>query len=143
MFPTALDFFVQFYLFCCPTGQITHILSPSCGIAQKLSSRFTLLRQLASSGWGAGAKVLYTAALFLVYLTTEYCAPVWCCSIHTCCIDSVLYDALCIVTGCLHPTPMNHLLILSGIQPAELYQLGTTFSLANSATLDPNHILNS
>ena len=56
-------------------------------------------------------------------------------------IDSVLNDALRIVTGCLRPTPTDHLPILSGIQPAELRRLGTTLSLANRGSLDPDHIL--
>ena len=35
---------------------------------------------------------------------------------------------------------MNYLLILSGIQPAELRQLGTTPYLAYLGSLDPDHI---
>ena len=72
------------------------------------------------SGWGAGAKTLRIATLSLVYSTAEYCAPVWCRSAHTRLINSVLNDALRIVTGCLRPTLTDHLPVLSGIQPAEL-----------------------
>ena len=36
---------------------------------------------------------------------------------------------------------MDHLPILSGIQPAELCQLGATLSLAHHGSLDPSHIL--
>ena len=108
---------------------------------KKLFSRVTLLRRLVGSGWGAGAKTLCIATLSLVYSTAEYCAPVWCRSAHTRLIDSVLNDALRIVTGCLCPTPMDHLPVLSGIQPAELHQLGTTLSLAYHGSLDPDHIL--
>ena len=93
------------------------------------------------SGWGAGAKTLRIATLSLVYSTAEYCAPVWCRSAHTRLIDSVLNDALCIVTGCLRPTPTDHLPVLSGIQPPELRRLGATLSLAYRGSLDPNHIL--
>ena len=93
------------------------------------------------SGWGAGAKTLRIATLSPVYLTAEYCAPVWCCSAHTRLIDSVLNDALRIVTGCLLPTPMDHLLVLSGIQPPELCQLGAKLSLAHRGSLNPDHIL--
>ena len=57
------------------------------------------------SEWGAGAKTLRISALFLVYSTAEYCAPVWCQSTHTRLIDSILNDALRIVAGCLRPTP--------------------------------------
>ena len=93
------------------------------------------------SRWGTGAKTLHIATLSLVYSTAEYCAPVWCRSAHTRLIDSVLNDALRIVTGCLRPTPTDHLPVLSGIQPAELRRLGTTLSLAYYGSLDPDHIL--
>ena len=108
---------------------------------KKLSSRVTLLRGLVGSRWGAGAKTLPTAALSLVYSTAEYCAPVWCCSAHTRIIDSVLNDALRIVTGCLRPTPTYYLPILAGIQPAELHRQGAKLSLANRTTLNLDHIL--
>ena len=38
-----------------------------------------------------------------------------------------------------HPT--NHLPVLSGIQPAELRQMGATLSLAHRGSMDPDHIL--
>ena len=110
-------------------------------LRKKLSSRVTLVRRLVGSGWGAGAKTLRIATLSLVYSTAEYCAPVWCRSAHTRLINSVLNDALRIVTGCLRPTPTDHLPVLSGIQPAELRRLGTTLSLAYRGSLDPHHIL--
>ena len=84
-------------------------------LRKKLSSRVTLLRRLVGSGWGAGAKTLRIATLSLVYLTAEYCAPVWCRSTHTPLIDSVLNDALRIVSGCLRFTPTDHLPVLSSI----------------------------
>ena len=108
---------------------------------KKLSLHVTLLRQLVGLGWGGTAKTLCTATLSLVYSTAEYCAPVWCGSANTHLIDSVLNDALHIVTGCLHPTPTDQLLLLSGIQQAELHQLGATLSLAHHGSLDPDHIL--
>ena len=110
-------------------------------LRKKLSSRVTLLRRLVGSGWGAGAKTLRIATLSLVYSTAEYCAPVWCRSAHTRLIDNVLNDALRIVTGCLSPTPTDHLPVLSGIQPAELHQMGATLSLAYLGSLDHDHIL--
>ena len=81
------------------------------------------------------------ATLSLVYSAAEYCAPVWCRSAHTRLIDSVLNDALRIVTGCLRPTPTDHLLVLLGIQPAELRRMGATLSLAHRGSMEPNHIL--
>ena len=108
---------------------------------KKLSSRVTLLRRLVGSGWGAGAKTLRIATLSLVYSAAEYCAPVWCRSAHTRLIDSVMNDTLRILTGCLRPTPTDHIPVLSGIQPAELRRLGATLSLAYRGSLDPDHIL--
>ena len=110
-------------------------------LRKKLSSRVTLLRQFVGSGWGAGAKTLCIATLSLVYSTAEYCTPVWCRSAHTRLIDSVLNDALRIVSECLRPTPTDHLPILSGIQAAELRRMGVTLSLSHRGSLDPNHIL--
>ena len=110
-------------------------------LRKKLSSRVTLLRLLVGSGWGVDAKTLRIATLSLVYSTAEYYAPVWCRSAHTRLIDSVLNDALRIVTGCLRPTPTDHLPILSGIQPSELRRRGATLSLAYRGSLDPDHIL--
>ena len=110
-------------------------------LCKKLSSRVTLLSRLVGSGWGAGAKTLRIATLSLVYSIAEYCAPVWCRSAHTRLIDSVLNDALRIVTGCLCPTPTDHLPVLSGIQPAKLRRMGATLFLAHCGSLDPDHIL--
>ena len=63
-------------------------------LRKKLSTRVALLRRLAGSEWGAGAKTLRISALSLVYFTAEYCAPVSCSSTHTRLIDSILNDAL-------------------------------------------------
>ena len=110
-------------------------------LRKKLSSCVTLLKRLVGSGWGAGAKTIQIATLSLVYSTSEYCALVWCRSAHTRLIDNVLNDALRIVTGCLRPTPTDHLPVFSGIQPAELRRLRATLSLAYRGSLDSDHIL--
>ena len=110
-------------------------------LRKKLSTRVSLLRRLAGSGSGAGAKTLRIAALSLIYSTAEYCAPAWCRSAHSRLNDSVLNDALHIVTGCLRLTPTDNPPLLSGIQPAELRRQGATLSLANRSSLDPGHIL--
>ena len=110
-------------------------------LSKKLFLRITLLRPLVGSGWGADAKTLCIATLSLVYSTAEYCVPVWCRSAHTRLIDSVLNDALRIVTGCLRPIPTDHLLVLSAIQPVELRRMGATLSLAHRGSLNPNRIL--
>ena len=110
-------------------------------LQKKVSTRVTLLKRLAGSGWGASAMTLGISALSLVYFTAEYCAPVWCRSTHTCLIGSILINALRIVTGYLRPTPTENLPALAGIQPAELRRLRATLSLANRAIHDPDHVL--
>ena len=67
--------------------------------------------------------------------------PVWSYSAHTRLIDNVLNDALRIVTGFLRPTSTDHLLVFSGIQPAEFCRMEATLFLAYRGSLDPDHIL--
>ena len=102
------------------------------------NSPVALLKGLAGSEWGAGAKTLRICAFSLVYSTTEYCAPVWYRSTHTRLINSILNDALRIVTGCMRPTPTEDSPVFAGIQPAELRRLRATLSLANH---DSDHVL--
>ena len=60
---------------------------------------------------------------------------------HTLLIDSILNDALHIVTGCLRLTPTVDLPVVAGIQPAKLRRLGAALSLANRAIHDPDRVL--
>jgi len=111
-------------------------------LRKKLTSRVAFLRQLAGSGWVAGATTLRIATLALVHSTAEYCAPVWCRSAHTRLMNPTINDALRIVNGCLGPTPADNLPILAGIQPAELRRNGATLFLARHA-MEPGHLLHS
>ena len=129
------------------TIKICHFVQPLLylGVKPKRSltfcHHFIGIAQKTTSEWAAGAKTLRIAALSLVYSTAEYCPPVWCRSIQTLLINSVLNDALRIVTVCLCPTPTKHFPILSGTQTAEFRQLGVTLSLAYCGSLDLNNIL--
>ena len=69
------------------------------------------------------------------------CALVWYSSAHTRLIDSVLNDAMRIITGCLRLTPMNYLPILAGIQPVELSRQEAILSLAYQNLMNPKHQL--
>ena len=109
-------------------------------LCKKLSSRIALIRRLAGTGWGARATTSRITILALVYSTAEYCAPVWSHSAHTHLLDRPINDALCMVTGCLKPTPTEYLPVLSGIPPAELRRKAATLSLA-SQSLEPGHTL--
>ena len=108
-------------------------------LRKKLSSRVTLLRRLVNSGWGAGAKTLRIATLSLVYSTTEYCAPVSLCSHspHRQCFERRFAHSYWMPASHSNGPPP----ILSGIQPAELRQMGATLSLAHCGSLDSDHIL--
>jgi len=56
--------------------------------------------------------------------------------------DPAINDALRTMTGCLRPTPADDLLILAGIQPAELCHKGATQSL-ELLTMASGHLLHS
>ena len=77
-----------------------------------------------------------------MYSTAECCAPVWCRSTHTSLIDTTINDALPIVTACLHPTSVDTLPTLAGIQPVELRRDGATLSAARRA-MESGHLLHS
>jgi len=109
-------------------------------LCEKLTSRIALLTQLAGLGWDARATTFQTATLALVHSTAEYCTPVWCYSAHTHLVYPAINNVLQIVTGSLHPTPVDNLLILADIQPAELRHKGATLSLARY-TMEPGHLL--
>ena len=97
---------------------------------------------------------IITTVVSLVFVILRFFADIQalyfnCILIHLFCFftflilvfTSVLNDTLRIVTGCLRPTPTDHLPVLSGIQPAELRRPGATLSLAYRGSLDPDHIL--
>ena len=84
------------------------------------------MRWLAESGWGAK------------YSRADYCAPVWCHSVHNRIIDTAINDTL--HSDWLRPSPLDNLPIVAGIQPAELRQRQAMLSLSCQA-LTPGHLL--
>ena len=74
MFTIALDLyrFVQLHLFC---GQIAHVPSRSGGIEQKIILAQHTTKTTCCLRIDAGTQTLCIAALSLVYLTAECCAP--------------------------------------------------------------------
>jgi hypothetical protein len=87
---------------------------------QKVKTRLNLLRKIAGTTWGAGAKTLRTAALALVYSTAEYCAPVWGSSSHTKKLDTMLNAAMRTVSGALKSTKTEWLPTLANIAPPRI-----------------------
>ena len=67
---------------------------------------------------------------------------VWCRSAHTRLTDKPIDNALRIVTGCLRPTPMDNVFILSGIhiQSIELWRQKAVLFLARRAQVS-KHLL--
>ena len=108
-------------------------------LRKKLRTSVGLLKRLAGSTWGAGATAFRTATMALVDYAAEYCSLVWCRSAHTQLINKSINDALCIVTGCLRPTPIDNLFVLAGILPTELRRQRAVLSLPRRVQ-GPQHI---
>ena len=80
-----------------------------------VATRNNLLRKLSTSKWGTNASTIRTTALALCYSVAEYAAPVWTRSAHAYKLDSELNSACRAITGCLKPTNLEELCLLSGI----------------------------
>ena len=100
-------------------------------------ARNVLIRELVGTGWGASPSTLRTSALALVFTPAEYCAPTWSRSRHISLLDVSLNCTLRTITGCLQPTPVEQLLVLAGIPPAELRRRAASLALARCA-MDPD-----
>jgi len=113
-------------------------------LRKKLTSRVVPFRWLAGLSCGAGATTLRTATLALIHSTAECCASTAFLRriSHTRPTDLTINHTLRTVTGCLHPTQVDNLPILAGIQPAELCRKGAPLSLACRA-MEPGHLLHS
>ena len=107
----------------------------------KTTSRVALIRRMASTTWGAATKTLRISTQALVYSAAEYCAPVWCRSSHMKGLDTALNSAMRIVSGCLRPTPVNQLPILSGIAPPALRREAAALVLSRKAKTREDHLL--
>ena len=83
----------------------------------KVATRNNLLMKLATSNWGENPNTIRTTALALSYSTAEYATPVWARSAHAKNLDPELNQAYRSFTGCLKPTNVEDLYLLSGIAP--------------------------
>ena len=79
-----------------------------------------LIAKLAGTSWGAGASTLHTSALALCHTVTEYCCPVWARSSYTNLIDTQLHSSMRLISGCLQPTQLSWLPVLSNVAPPSL-----------------------
>ena len=83
----------------------------------KVATRNNLLTKFATSKWGANPSTIRMTALALSYSTAKYAAPVWARSPHARNLDPGLNQACRSFTGCLNPTNVEDLYLLSGIAP--------------------------
>ena len=84
----------------------------------KAATRNNLLRKLSSSKWGTHASIIITTAL-LLFRGWVRC-PVWARLAHAYKLDSELNIACRAITGCLKPTNVEELYLLSGIAPPSI-----------------------
>ena len=106
--------------------------------AVKLKSRNNLIVKLACTSWGAIASTLCTSALALCYWVAEYCCPVWARSIYTNLINTQLHSAMCLISGCLQPTQLSWLPVLSNVAPASLHRIAATDYMLQIIKAHPN-----
>ena len=86
----------------------------------KVATRNNRLRKLSSSKWRTNVSTIRTTSLTLSYSVAEYAAPVWARSAHAYKLDSLLNSACRAITGCLKPTNVEELYLLSGIAPPSI-----------------------
>ena len=86
----------------------------------KVCARNNIVSKLTGTSWGASPDTLRSTALALCYSSAEYACPVWERSAHAKKIDPAINTTCRLVTGCLRPTPIDSLYILSGIAPPEI-----------------------
>jgi len=97
--------------------------------AAKLKGRNNLVVKLAGTSWGASASTLRTSALALCYSVAEYCCPVWARSSCTNVIETQLHSSMCLISGCLQPTQLSWLPVLSNVAPPSLRCKAVTDSM--------------
>ena len=86
----------------------------------KVATRNNLLKKLANSRWGTNARTIRTTALALCYSTAEYATPVWERLAYAHLLNPELNQACRAITGCLKPTNVENLYLLTGIAPPKI-----------------------
>lgn len=89
--------------------------------------------------WGAHPHTLRTSALALTYSCAEYAAAVWERSANAKHLDPLLNETCRIITGCLKPTPVNQLYLLSGIAPPKVRRSTASMVERSKQLNDPRH----
>jgi len=106
--------------------------------ATKQKSRNNLIAKLIGTSWGASASTLCTLALALCYSVTEYCCPVWARSSYTNLINTQLHSSMHLISGCLQPTQLSWLPVLSNVAPPSLHLKAATDNMLQIIETHPN-----
>ena len=97
-------------------------------VAENGTSRVSLIRRLAGTIWAASAKTLRISSQALLFHAAEYCAPITSRSPHVKKVDVAINSSLRTLSGCLKPTPVFHLPVLTWIAPAGVRRKASTLS---------------
>ena len=79
----------------------------------RLRHATTSLESCPALKWGTNASTIRTTALALSYSVAEYASPVWARSAHAYKLDSELNSACRAIAGCIKPTNVEELYLLS------------------------------
>jgi len=105
----------------------------------RVQSQNNLIAKLAGTSWGASsASTLRISALALCHSVAEYCCPVRARSSYTNLIDTQLHSSMCLISGCLKPTQLSWLPVLSNDAPPSLHRKASTDSMLYITEDHPN-----
>ena len=79
-----------------------------------------------------------TAALALCYSVAEYCCPVWARSSYTNLFYTQLHSSMRLISGCLQPTQLSCLPVLSNVVPPALRRKAATDNMLQIIEAHPN-----
>ena len=79
-----------------------------------------------------------TAALALCYSVAEYCCPVWARSSYTNLIYTQLHSSMRLISGCLQPTHLSCLPVLSNVAPPALRRKAATDNMLQIIEAHPH-----
>ena len=106
--------------------------------AAKLKSINNMIVKLAGTSWAASASTLCTSALAPRYSVAEYCCPVWARSSYTDLIGSRLHSLMRLTSGCLQPTQLSWLPVLSNVAPTSLRRKPATDNMLQIIETHPD-----
>jgi len=96
------------------------------------------IAKLAGTSRGTSASIIRTSALAFCYSAAEYCCPVWARSSYTNLIGTQLHNSMRLISGCLQPTQLSWLSVLSNVAPPSLRRKAATDNMLQITNAHPN-----